>query len=189
MLRLTATTKLNGVPYSLGLHFVAAMNDGNRYLLRIEATWVDLPSTHHDYYRKTFESWVAYWTSDFTPSFPPSENEASESLYRDLCEVALQAESHLDSVSAIQEAIIARMKDGERFSTSHKEGGTHLAWRSGRFVRSDCGENPAETTYESEPEFLESLRRFYDSETSDSMGSGKVAELDAWRLILRFLRP
>ena len=183
------TTKMVGVPYFLELRFEATMGEKNHYSLRVEASWAELPATHHDYYRKNFESWFGYWTSEFTPARPPAANEGSEARYRMLCEAALRAEAHLDSIPAIQEAIVAALKAGRSFSTSHKEGGTNLTWRGGRFVRSDYGYNPTETTYPSEPEFLEFLRRFYDWETSSSVYPEKVSELDAWRLILRFLRP
>lgn len=183
------TTKMVGVPYFLELRFEATTGKDYHYSLRVEASWADMPATHHEYYRKNFDSWFGFWTGDFTPAPPPSGDAASAETYRRLCEETLDAEAHLDTVPAIQEAIIAALKAGGSFSTSHKEGGTNIFWRGGRFVRTDYGDDPAETSYPSETEFLEFLRRFYDWETSSSIYPGKVSELDAWRLILRFLRP
>lgn len=182
-------TRQVGVPYVLELRFEATTATKNHYSLRVEATWQEMPDTHHEYYRKNFDSWFGFWTGDFTPAPPPAGDAASPETYRRLCAEALDAEAHLDTVPAIQEAIIAALKDGRDFSTSHKEGGTNLTWRGGKFVRSDYGDDPAETSYPSETEFLDFLRRFYDWETSSSVYPDKVSELGAWRLILRFLQP
>ena len=43
--------------------------------------------------------------------------------------------------------------------------------------------------FPSELEFLEALRKFYDFETSRNVHPEKVAELMAWKLMLRLLRP
>ena len=186
---MTATAHVVGARYDFTLRFEAALPDIQCYSLRVETSWADAPTTHHDYYRKTAGSWFAHWTRDLQPADPPPPDAMPGARYHAISIASLNAEAHLATVPALQATIVAAMKNGARFSTSHKEGGTNLTWRRGRFVRSDYGYNPAETTYPSEPEFLEFLRRFYDWETSSSVYPEKVSELDAWRLILRFLRP
>ena len=46
-------------------------------------------------------------------------------------------DQYLDSVTVVQAAIIAAMKHGTAFRTSHKEVGTHRTWNGNRFVRTD----------------------------------------------------
>ncbi|HNE81951.1 MAG TPA: hypothetical protein PKX39_15310, partial [Flavobacteriales bacterium] len=96
--------------------------------------------------------------------------------------------AHLNTVPALQQAIVAAMKKGARFSTSHKEGGTNITWNGDRFVRDDYGDYPDHITYASEAHFLDALRKFYDWETSKNGYPEKVSELVAWRLMLRLLR-
>ncbi len=93
--------------YDLLLRFEAALPEWNCYSLRMEVSWGKLSSDHFDYYRKTSGSWFESWTDDFVAANRPLANEGSEVRYRKLCEEALNAEKHLDSVAAIQKAIIA----------------------------------------------------------------------------------
>lgn len=183
-----AKAKVVGTRYFFELRFEAALFLKNCYSLRVEASWAEQPVKNHDYCRKTFDSWFSFWTRDLMPANPPAEDAGSAEHYRKLSEAALLAEAHLDSVPAIQQAIIAEMKDGRAFGTSHKEGGTNIYWRGGTFVRSDYGDYPDEKQFSSEDEFLNFLRQFYDWETSSAVYPDKVSDFDAWKLILRTLR-
>jgi hypothetical protein len=185
---MTATTSVTGARYQFELRFEAALADTNGYALRVDASWADQPVTSHDYFRTSSASWFQLWTRDWVASVPPAANEGSPERYRELCQAALHAEGDLISIEAVQETILAGMKRGGSFRTSHKEGGTHIEWRNGSFIRSDFGDAPAEKVFNDEAEFLGFLRRFYDMETSRGSYPAKLPELQVWKLILRLLR-
>lgn len=185
---MTASSKVVGSWHHFTLRFEAAMPDTNCYSIRVETSWADAAATHHDYYRKTAGSWFDHWTRDLQPADPPAAADASATeRYQAICLAALNAEAHLDSVPALQQAIIAAMKRGGRFTTSSKEGDTNFRWSSDRFVRTDVGDYPGTVVYASETEFLDMLRKYYDWETSRNVYPEKVSELVAWKLILRLL--
>ena len=185
---LRGKTTQAGANYSFELRFDAALPRNNYYMLKVEASWPKEPDDNHDYYRKSAEGWFKFWTRDFEAAQPPAADESSPIRYQKLCDAAWNAEAHLDTVPALQQAIVAAMKAGASFATAHKEGGTTLRWLEGRFVRSDYGDDPGGQTYPSETAFLIALRKFYDWETSKSYYPGKAPDLDAWKLIRRLLR-
>jgi hypothetical protein len=185
---MTANAKVVGARYDLELRFEAALPHENCYSLRVETSWADAPTTHHDYYRKTAASWFGLWTREFRPADPPAADVGSSARYQEIGIASLNAEAHLDSVPALQRTIVAAMERGARFTTSNKEGDTSISWNGSRFVRADHGDHPDHITYENEAEFLEALRKFYDWETSRNVYPQKVSELVAWKLMLRLLR-
>ncbi len=186
-LRMHARADVIGAPYHFDLRFVAALETTNCYSLRIAASWADAHETHHEYFRKTSGSWIESWTRDLTPAAAPADQKGSPERYRALAEAALTAEAHLDTVAAIQAAILAGLRDGGRFSTSHKEGGTHIVWRIDRFIRTDYGDDPAHTSYQDDTAFLAMLRQFLHSEVSRHAGKTPLSEVAVWKLILRRL--
>ncbi|MBK8948425.1 MAG: hypothetical protein IPM68_06075 [Flavobacteriales bacterium] len=185
---MTASSKVVGSWHHFTLRFEAAMPNTNCYSLCVETSWADAAATHHDYYRHTAGTWFEHWTRDLQPAEPPEADEGSAERYQKICAASMNAEAHLDTVPAIQRTIVAAMKSGARFTTSHKEGGTNITWNHERFVRSDYGDYPDHITYASEAHFLEALRKFYDWETSQNVYPEKVSELVAWRLMLRLMR-
>ena len=184
---LTANAKVVGEQYDFELRFEAAMPLTNCYSLRVETSWADAATTHHDYYRKTAASWFDYWTRDLRPADPPAAEDGRSERYQEICAASLNAEAHLDTVPALQRTIVAAMKTGARFTTSNKEGDTNISWNGSGFVRVDQGDYPDTVVFPSELEFLEALRKFYDWETSKNVYPEKVSELVAWRLMLRLL--
>jgi hypothetical protein len=185
---LTATAMVVGARYHFELRFRAALPHTHCYSLRVETSWGNAAATHHDYYRHTADTWFAHWTRGFMPADPPEGEEGISERYQRICAAALNAEAHLDSVPALQQSIVAALKQGARFSTSHKEGGTNITWNGTHFVRSDYGDYPDHLTYATEPEFLDALSKFYDWETSRNVYPEKVSELVAWKLMLRLMR-
>lgn len=185
---LTAAARVVGARYDLELRFEAAMPLINCYSLRVETSWADAAATHHDYYRQTADSWFSHWTRDLVPAEPPAADADPSERYQKICLASLNAEAHLDTVPALQQTIVAAMKHGARFTTSHKEGGTNIRWNGEHFVRSDHGDYPDTVVFASESEFLEALRKFYDWETSKNVYPEKVSDFVAWKLILRLLR-
>ncbi len=187
-LTLTANANIVGARYEFELRFEAAMPHINCYSLRVQTSWAEAPATHHDYYRNTADSWFSHWTRGFMPADPPAADAGAPERYPAICLASLNAEAHLDTVPAVQQTIVAAMKRGARFTTSHKEGGTNISWNGEHFVRSDYGDYPDHITYSSEEEFPEALRKFYDWETSRNVYPEKVSDLVAWKLMLRLLR-
>ncbi len=187
-LTFTATAVVVGARYHFELRFLAALPHTHCYSLRVATSWADAAATHHDYYRHTAESWFSHWTRGFMPANPPAAEASAPERYQAICAAALNAEAHLDSVPALQQTIVAAMKQGARFTTSHKEGGTNITWNGTHFVRSDYGDYPDHITYATEAEFLDALRKFCDWETSKNVYPEKVTELVAWRLMLRLMR-
>ncbi len=178
-----------GADYDFLLCFEAALSDWNCYSLRATVLWGELPSDHADYFRKTAASWFASWTSAFVAANRPLVNEGSAERYRKLCEEGFNAEKQLDSVAAIQQTIIAAIKDGARFCDSHKEGGTNIYWKGEQFVRSDYGDNPDKRHFTDEIEFLKMLRQFCHCDVTRNSGKDQLSEIDSWRLIMRRMDP
>lgn len=184
-----ARANVNGATYDFELQFVAAQPSWNRYSLGIEVSWPAQPAPDHDYFRKTSASWIRLWTGELTPANPVAAGEVLTARYRSLAQAALDAEAPLGSVAAVQQAILAGLKCGGHYATSHKEGGTHIAWQTDRFVRSDHGDNPDHKSYTDEAAFLAMLRQFCNFEVTRHAGREQRSELDTWKLILRLLRP
>jgi hypothetical protein len=179
--------KLKGAQYEFELSYEAALPQTNCYSLRVDESWSAMPANSHDYFRKTADGWIQFWTRDFKLTEPVAAGEGSAERYVKIRDEALQAEARLESVPVIQQAIVAAMKHGATFSTAHKEGGTILKWSDGQFIRSDYGDDPSLKKFADKTDFLAALRQFYDWETSSAVYPDKVSDFDAWKLILRKL--
>lgn len=188
-LHLRAKANVNGADYKFELCLLAALPAENYYSLRTEVSWPSPSSANDDYFRKTSNSWIQLWTRELTPANPPAPDSGSMELYEQLCQAALHAEAHLDSVAAVQQAVIAGLKRGGSFANSHKEGGTNITWRMDRFVRSDYGDDPDLKEYRDEAEFLTVLRQFCSFDLTRHAGKEQRSELDTWKLILRRMSP
>ena len=146
LLRYHADASNMGISYKLTLCFEAALQISNFYRFDCTASWPHLTTTHSDVNRKSSMSWFEFWTSDFELFTASEPVDSVPTLYDLRRDSALQNESQLQSITNIQTAIVAAMKQGATFSTCHKEGGTILSWRSGRYVRSDYGDSPCADT-------------------------------------------
>jgi len=186
---LLAKGDVNGARHFFELRFEAALLSRNCYSFRVEASWAEHAATHHDYFRKMSDSWFKLWTRDLTAMNPPDPGDGSLERYRMLAETALKSEANLDSVAAIQQAIVSGIKRGGTFSASHKEGGTKIFWRNGEYIRSDYGDYPGLKQFTDEAEFLEMLRQFCQCDVSRNAGKEKLSDFDTWKLILRLLHP
>ncbi len=184
-LRMNATADVNGARYDFEVRFLAALKSDYHYSLRTEASWADSSPTHHDYFRKSSDGWFRMWTRELRSATPPDLSENLVERYQKESAAALQAQQHLDSVAAVQCAIVEGMKRGGTFGTSHKEGGTNIYWRMDRFVRSDYGDYPDLKNFTSETEFLKMLWNFCQFDVTRHAGKKGLSELDAWKLILR----
>ena len=185
VLCLRATANVVGADYDFLLRFEAALLEHNCYSLRMDVSWAAKASSNDDYYRQTSGSWFARWTGDFMAANAPLANEGSAQLYRQLCDETFNFEQQLDSVPAIQQTILAAVKRGAAFQTSHKEGGTNIYWKNGRYVRSDYGDYPDEQQFRDDTEFLKMLYQFCHWDVTRNSGKDQLSEFDTWRLILR----
>jgi hypothetical protein len=183
-----ARANVNGARFFFELRFEAALLLKNCYSLRVEVSWAEHAATHHDYFRKTSDSWFHLWTRDLVAASAPRANAGLGERYRKLCAEALGAETHLDSVAAVQRAIVEGVKRGGSFGTSHKEGGTNIFWRDGKFIRSDYGDYPDHKIFTDEAEFLKMLRQFCQFDVTRNTGREPLPEFDIWKLILRRMR-
>ena len=147
--------------------------------------WAEHKAEHDDYFRKTAYSWFKYWTKDFTPANPPEGAENSSEQYASVSEAAEQAEAHLNSVDAIQQAIVAGLKAGRTFSNSHKEGGTVIAWRNGKYVRDSYGDDPLLEQLPDEASLLKAVWHFNEGDITRHALYYKISDLDMWKLIWR----
>jgi hypothetical protein len=184
-LRLKATAHVNGARYDFEFRFLAALKSNYHYSLRTEASWADSDQKYHDYFRKTSDSWFKLWTRELMAATPPDLSQNLVERYQQESAATLQAQRHLDSVAAVQRAIVAGMKRGGTYGTSHKEGGTNIYWRGEHFVRSDYGDYPDLKTFQTEAEFLKMLWQFCQFDVTRHTGKQGLSELDAWKLILR----
>lgn len=188
-LQYSIESRINGTSYRILLRYEAAFENTHCYTLFIEISWQDQPATAHDYHARSSAGWLDLWLSRYTPSNPAPASGRSEQRYRDTVAEAVAFEHHLVDVPAVQQAILQGLRDGGRFSTSHKEGGTRILYSNGAYVRSDYGDNISDERYADETTFLTALRQFYDWQTSRATYPEKVDELTAWKLILRLLEP
>ena len=174
------------------MEFAALVKDGTAvFRLRLSFTaalrWTNCYSLSVD--GECSGGWFDFWTRDFKPAAPPAPGEDSTDRYQALARAWLSAEAHLTSVGAVQQAILVALRKGATYSTAHKEGGTTIRHQRGRFVRTDYGDSTGSMTFSGEEEFLAFLRQFYDWQTSQRVWPSRVPELDAWKLMLRFLEP
>jgi hypothetical protein len=177
---------VNGATCGIALRFVAAAPGSNAYWLRLTLSWAGLPVEHQTYHQRTAGSWFDLWTRDLEPGTPaePERSDAYERLAAD----ALAEDAGLSHMDAVQRHVLQALREGACFRTAHKEGGSVISWRGGRFVRQDYGESDARETFAEEAAFLAFLRRFYDWETQRGIPGGAPGELERWRLIARLLR-
>lgn len=187
-LRSMASLLKGGARYVFTLEFIAASSAENHYRFQAEVSWPPTSESNEDYHRRTSAGWIDLWTESFTPAVPLESDSSLTELYQARCAVALEAENHLDSVTAIQQVILSELKRGSRFTFSDKEGTTNILWRFDRFVRDRDGDSPAVTTYANEAEFLEMLRRECQLDTFLQTGIDSLSDFQAWKLVLRRMR-
>ncbi|MFO0857773.1 MAG: hypothetical protein U0640_10500 [Phycisphaerales bacterium] len=185
-----AKANVNGCRYEFEVEFLGI--EGGKYFYRLmsDASWAHLSSKNEEYFCKVSNSWITMWTRELNAgrmkSAPTAQNSTPQ--YREACDHAMQFESNLDSVEAIQQEIVAKIKKGGRYTSSHKEGGSNIRWRGGKFVRDDYGDYPDHIEYKDEADFLAKLKMFLHWDVARNYEGQKISDLDAWRLMLRRLR-
>ncbi len=184
-LRFLGNATVLGANYRFMLTFEDAFPALNSYSLQMDVSWTGQDSAYAEYHRKSSESWFRLWTQEFSATNRELVTGGSPQLYHKRCDEALNEEQQLKSVDAIQHAIVDGMKRGASFRSSHKEGGTNIYWKNGRYVRSDYGDYPSEQTFESGEQFLKMLRQFCEWDVTSHSPKGSLSEIDVWHLIYR----
>lgn len=186
-LTMRAEADVNGARFTYDLQLEAARLFKNYYSFRAEGSWAHHVVEHDQYFRGTSRSWFKFWTSDLTPTNPPDAADNSTQRYASMVQAAMQAEAHLNSTDAIQRAIIAALKSGGSYSTSHKEGGSVTAWKNRAFVRETYGDNPSMEKFADEDALLEMLWHSCEGDVTRHAVGNTISDLNMWRLIWRRL--
>ena len=187
-LKYCTTGTVNGVPCRALLQFEAAGLLSNSYSYRLEADGTGLTASALTENQAYLKGWFELWTRKYSTSAPPTSREDLTSRYEKIASDALAAESHLESVTAVQHEILNCLRRGATFSTAHKEGGSVIRCQHNRFLCADYGDSNRIQEFNTEATFLAFLRKFYQWETSRNMRPDQASELAAWKLILRLLR-
>ncbi|MBL9199773.1 MAG: hypothetical protein JNL39_04660 [Opitutaceae bacterium] len=184
-----AASRVYSSPHAFTLRFEAALPSTNAYSFRAVMTLDGKTSAEREASAKSLASWFRLWTRHFQPADAVPPGTGSHELYRTLVTQALNAEAHLGTVAAVQQAIVAGLRAGGTYSTAHKEGGTVIRYSWGHFQRADYGEWSTSERFVSETVFLAFLRKFFDWHTSQHTYPERVPDLVAWKLMLRLLEP
>jgi hypothetical protein len=92
-----------------------------------------------------------------------------------------------DPIIALQKKMLAALRDGRQFRTSHHEGGTILYFNGKTFLREDFGEYPDVKEFATDAEMIACIRAFFDWESRRETYPHKPPELDVWKFIERQL--
>lgn len=187
MLLFRAASRVNGMPHAFTLRFEAALPTTNAYSFRAVASLEGHVPAERESSAKSLAGWFRLWTRHCQPADAVPPGTGSRDRYHTLVAQALNAEAHLGTVAAVQQAILAGLRAGGTYSTAHKEGGTVIRYSRGHFQRADYGEWSTSERFISETAFLAFLREFFDWQTSQHIHPEKVPDLVAWKLILRLL--
>jgi hypothetical protein len=167
----------------------------NLFLLRVESAALKKRVSEAEFLRdagRTFE----YWTLRLQCGSQRIEwQDASREFYAQQMRDSIERERDLarrvedpDPILAIQKAVLAALREGKRFSTAHKEGGTILRFNGKVFERSNYGEDTTLTQFATDQEMIASIRAFYDWESRRDSYPHRPPELEVWKYIQRQLR-
>ncbi len=182
-----ASFEFVGLRYRLALAFGEAFADGNRYRLDIAVEpgpgWTDQAAA-----RRSADGWIALWSNGLRRETQPPAGQSLPARHQALTEAWLAEEARCADVALTQRRILDGLRAGACFTTAHKEGGTTIRFTGRVYFSADYGESNDTRRFADDAGFLAYLRQFYDFQTSRYVWPARVAEADAWRLILRQLR-
>ncbi len=132
-----------------------------------------------------------YWCSKLR--VPMSEipwSQASPVLLEQEIRSTLAAEDEIAArledpapIAAVQQKILAAIRAGSVFRSSHKEGNTRIYFNGTNFARLDEGDYPDSRIYATEAEFLTAMRHWHDWNARRDTYPHSPPELDVWRFI------
>lgn len=184
---LQAKATNTGCPYAFSLRLDEVTICAKFYTLSVSADWSQQKPENDDYYRKTSRSWMDFWTRGLHPGAPSKVSEHSYPRYEKVVTESLSAESHLVTVTDVQHEILARARQGAKFRTAHKEGGTTIGWNGNRFISSTYGDYPSSQDFANDEEFLTYVQQFFHMQTATNTYPERPSEFDEWKLLLRLL--
>lgn len=176
---------------------------GHRLELRLEAVlpgavwyslqddmWLPCAWSTEAEFRSTADRTFEHWTRNLHKGSLPSLNAASQELYDRMVRETVERETEAANrkeddapIRAIQQAVLAALRKGDRFGTAHHEGGTRIYISGGKFVREDYGMEESLTVFQTDEELLTCLRNFYDWESRRDTYPHRPPELDVWKYI------
>jgi hypothetical protein len=176
------------------LRFEAAIPNGNWYSLHVNA-WV--PRTWYteaeflDNADKSFAFWIRSLQTAPTLGLLDA---ASRELYDQRVHEAMDKEARRADekedpapVMALKEEILAALRNGMSFRTSHHEGGTSILFDGKSFVCSEHGEVESSKILGTDDEALDRIRQLYDWESRKESFPHRPPELEVWGFIRRQL--
>lgn len=184
---LETSCKVNGCPFTLSLRLDEVQPLQRWYTLTVSSDWSSFGPEYDEYFRNSAAGWFGYWTRGLEMSEPRPDSDRPNDLYLKVLERYDAFETDLRTVEDVQRKILARMEDGARFSTSHKEGGTIMQCVRGRYSSSTYGENVSDERFPDGAGFLAYVRRFFDMEIRRSCYPDTPSDFVAWKLLLRLL--
>jgi hypothetical protein len=184
----SAMIRCGMLQYRLTLTLVNVLPQGNSFRLDVAAFAHEGHADEQALLRHA-QAWIGVWTHGLQTVPRPAAGEGSASRRQALARAWRAAEVPLGQIATLQQSIVQAMRHGATFSTAHKEGGSNIRFDGRRYEHTEYGENQSIRHYASDAQFLDFLRQFFDYETSRHVWPARVPEVDAWRLILRRVRP
>ena len=177
------------------LRFEAVLGNRKLYSLRVESTASRKWWTEEKFLEgaaRAFSHWRAQLEA---PVGAISWEDASWERYREVQEdsvaIAREAGGQRDdpaTVLALQKSVIAGLRAGHSFHSSHKEGWTSICFDGRAFVRYDEGKHPKSERFSREAQLLACVRHFYDGESRQETHPHRPSEVEVWKYILKQLR-
>ena len=182
--------------YNLKLVFQSALPKRNWYSFEIEA-WVPRSWYSETEFQSKADRAFDYWTRNLPSSpNPKSVEEGSGDLYFQRTQEAVEKEKQesimkpedVAEIQVIQKSILNGLRKGKSFRTAHHEGGTRLFFDGANCVRRDYGEEESTKKFQTEKEFLDCIREFYDWESRRGTYPHRPPELETWKFIQQELK-
>lgn len=179
--------------HNLELRLIAVLPDSVWYSLD-DDMWLPRSWSTEAKFRSDADRTFDYWTRNLRKGDPGSLDSASQELYEQMTRETLEREAQTANrkedeaaIRAIQQAILAALRNGKRFGTAHHEGGTRLYFSGAAFVKEEFGMEESLTNFAGDEDMLTCLRNFYDWESRKATYPHKPPELDVWKFIQREL--
>lgn len=198
-LRYSGTSSAGGHPCTVRLELVAVGRDRYLYTLTCERSaprrWEDETRFLAEVDRR-FVHWctqlrVVKSAAGWQATAASTPQALADTIARTVAEEDAAARVVEDPapVEALQRQVLDGLRDGMRFFTSHKEGGSHLFFDGRVYRRQDYGEEPnVDEAYADDKGMLDCLRRFYDWDARRDTYPHHKPERHVWTYIVGQMR-
>ncbi|MCX6606201.1 MAG: hypothetical protein NTV52_21775 [Acidobacteria bacterium] len=195
LLTYSGRTSSVGEGRAFRLRFEAMIGERKLYSLQVQSEASQKWWTEEQFLagaERMFGEWRARLE---VPSGEITWERASWERYREVREesvaIAKEAGGQRDdpaTVLALQKSVIAGLRAGHSFHSSHKEGWTSICFDGRAFVRYDEGKHPKSERFSREAQLLACVRHFYDGESRRETHPHRPSEVEVWKYILKQLR-